>query len=94
MKTKASGAKAGVRVRLESKALTLSANCPLDHTNPITCPLHDLRRLPEVERQKWVSGLTLPDLRYLVLYHETCAIERQRAATRPRRTGKTPNVER
>jgi len=83
MKTKASGAKAGVRVRLESKALTLSANCPLDHTNPITCPLHDLRRLSEPDRQKWVKGLTLPDLRYLVLYHETCAIERQRQASRP-----------
>jgi hypothetical protein len=82
MKTKASGAKAGVRVRLESKALTLSANCPLDHTNPITCPLHDLRRLAEPKRRAWVNGLTLSDLRYLVKYHETCAIERQRALRR------------
>ncbi len=94
MKTKASGARAGVRVRLESMALTLSANCPLDHTNPIFCPLHDLRLIPEMERHKWVRGLTMPDLRYLVLYHETCAIERKRLATRPRRTGKTPIVER
>ena len=87
MKTKASGFSAVRRVVLERKALTLSANCPLDHSNPITCPLHDLRRLPEPMRRTWVRGLSLPDLRYLVLYHETCAIERRRvAAARKRRT--------
>lgn len=80
MKSKASGSTAARRAQLEQQALTLSANCPLDHSNPITCPLHDLRRLPEVERRTWVRGLTIPDLRYLVLYHQTCAIERQRLA--------------
>ena len=82
MKPKASGSTAARRALLEKQALTLSANCPLDHSNPITCPLHDLRRLPEQERRSWVSGLTTPDLRYLVRYHETCAIERHRLAAK------------
>ena len=86
MKTKASGAAAARRAQLEQTALFLSDNCPVDLTNPLICPLHDLRRLTLEERRKWVGGLTLKDLRYLVQYHETCAIERQRSLpVRPRR---------
>jgi len=89
MKTKASGAAAERRARLEQTALFLSDNCPVDLTNPITCPLHDLRSLPLVERRRWVAGLTMKDLRYLVQYHETCAIERRRdVPDRPRRRGR------
>lgn len=95
MKTKASGAAAERRARLEQTALFLSDNCPVDLTNPLICPLHDLRRLSLIERQRWVSGLTLKDLRYLVQYHETCAIERRRSLpSRPRRARKPLNAER
>src|SRR5690606_41003218 len=74
-------------------ALFLSDNCPVDLTNPVICPLHDLRRLPLVERQRWVAGLTLKDLRYLIQYHETCAIERQRSLPpRPRRDRKSTRL--
>jgi len=95
MKTKALGAAALRRARLEQTALFLSDNCPVDLTNPVSCPLHDLRRLAVSERQKWVAGLTLKDLKYLVQYHETCAIERRRnQPPRPRRARKMLNVER
>lgn len=95
MKTMASGSAALRRAQLEQTALFLSDNCPVDLTNPVICPLHDLRRFSLVERQKWVAGLTLKDLKYLVQYHETCAIERQRSQPpRPRRARKAVNVER
>lgn len=93
MKTKASGSAALRREQLEQTALFLSDNCPVDLTNPVICPLHDLRNLPLAERQRWVAGLTLKDLKYLVQYHETCAIERRRSQPpRPRRARKTLNV--
>lgn len=93
MKTKASASAALRREQLEQSALFLSDNCPVDLTNPIICPLHDLRRFTLVERQKWVAGLTLKDLKYLVQYHETCAIERRRnQPPRPKRNRKTPNA--
>ncbi len=95
MKTKASASAALRREQLEQSALFLSDNCPVDLTNPAICPLHDLRCFTLVERKKWVSGLSLKELKYLVQYHETCAIERQRSQPpRPRRARKSVTVER
>lgn len=76
MKTKASVAPHDHRSLLERQAIALSKFCPIDRSNPDGCPLCNLRLLSVRGRREWVHGLTLGDLRYLVLYHANCAAVR------------------
>ena len=70
------------RSRLETEAIALSKHCPVDRSNPATCPLCDLRRLDVRARRAWLRGLSLEELQYLVVYHAGCAGEKQRVLAR------------
>jgi len=60
------------RVWLEREAFALSKTCPADHTNPVNCPLCDLRPLPLHERRDWICRLSDEELEYLATYHRSC----------------------
>ena len=66
------------RVWLERLAFALSERCPFDGTNPVDCPLHDLRFLGDTERLDWLNCLTDDELEYLAAYHLCCIGERIR----------------
>ena len=70
------------RSRLETQAIALSKHCPVDRSNPDSCPLCDLRLLGLRARRAWVHGLSLEELQYLVLYHAGCAGEKKRVLAR------------
>lgn len=85
MKPKKSVSSDGLRTRLERQAMNLSKRCPVDRSNPINCPLCDLRLLGARVRRVWVHALTLEELQYLVLYHANCASVKMCVALRPRK---------
>ena len=85
MKTKKSVSPDGLRTKLERQAMALSKRCPVDRSNPINCPLCDLRLLGPRDRCGWVHALTLDELQYLVLYHVSCAAVKNHGAPRPRK---------
>ena len=60
------------RVWLERRAFELSKHCPVDHANPVNCPLCGLRPRPARERRAWLHQLTDDELEYLAMYHKTC----------------------
>jgi hypothetical protein len=82
MKSPATGDR---RIRLERQAVDLSNRCPIEHSNPGSCPLFDLRPLSVRKRRLWIHRLTLEDLEYLVRYHASCAAEKIRATTGKRK---------
>ena len=64
------------RVWLERRAYELSKNCPVEHSNPVNCPLAGLRPLAAAARRTWISGLTDDELEYLATYHICCYTEK------------------
>lgn len=67
------------RVWLEREAFALSKTCPADHTNPVECPLCDLRPLPLHERREWIGHLSDEELEYLASYHRACFAQKMAA---------------
>jgi hypothetical protein len=82
MKTPKSVVSDDRRRRLETQANALSNHCPVDRSNPDTCPLCDLRRFGVRARRAWLHRLSLDELQYLVLYHAGCAGEKKRVLAR------------
>lgn len=78
MKAKVAGAPVSRRVKLEEQAIALAKCCPVDRSNPSTCPLCELRKLAARARRAWLRRLPLADLEFLALYHATCSAERRR----------------
>ncbi|MSU22798.1 MAG: hypothetical protein EXS32_03135 [Opitutus sp.] len=78
------------RRRLERQAIGLSKRCPVDRSNPGSCPLCDLRLLGIRQRTKWVHGLTLGELKYLLSYHVCCAAEKKREISGQRKRRARP----
>jgi hypothetical protein len=78
MKAKVTGAPVSRRVQLEQQAIALAKRCPVDGSNPPTCPLCELRKLEARARRDWLRRLPLVDLEFLALYHATCSVERRR----------------
>ena len=66
------------RLHLEEQTAPLLQNCPVDGTNPDSCPLHELRALPLAARKRWIGNLSDSELKYLLTYHATCSAERNR----------------
>jgi hypothetical protein len=60
------------RVRLEQQAFELAKQCPVDHVNPVDCPLSGVRRLAARERRGWIRRLSDEELEYLATYHRCC----------------------
>ena len=89
MKTKKSVSPDGLRTKLERQAMALSKRCPVDRSNPINCPLCDLRLLGARDRRGWVRALTLEDLQYLSLYHHCCAAVKKHAPIHPSKIAAT-----
>jgi hypothetical protein len=60
------------RNELRANLLALSEACPLDHCNPVDCPLFPLRQMKPGERLQWFHALDEADLVYLATYHHIC----------------------
>lgn len=60
------------RAEMLDNLLNLAVNCPVDHCNPVNCPLHDIRKLELGRRLEWFKALTDEDLVYLNSYHFVC----------------------
>jgi len=58
----------------------LLENCPFDHTNPGSCPLHALRVRPRDDRLEWLKSLSVAEIEELVVYHWVCLEEKVLAA--------------
>lgn len=58
---------------LERRAFELSKLCPVEHGNPLDCPLFELRPLRARERKVWIHRLSDEELEYLATYHACCA---------------------
>jgi len=55
------------------KALSsLAKLCPADRSNIEDCPLHNVRKLNQSQRVKWINTLNDDDLAYLAAYHHIC----------------------
>lgn len=67
---------------LEDRAFELSKTCPVEHGNPVECPLSDLRRLDAGQRRKWIQRLTVEELEYLASYHACCSTVKSALAAR------------
>lgn len=93
MKIKVTSPVKGTRKTLERKAIFLSKYCPVDRKNPVQCPLCNLRKMNARDRRLWVHGLTLGDLRYLVLYHATCSIIRRKKLRRRKARLHAPSIQ-
>jgi hypothetical protein len=57
---------------LRRKLLGLARACPLAADNPPDCPLHNLRRQPARQIERWLGGLTAAEAQFLLRYHECC----------------------
>ena len=68
------------RVWLEREAFALSKTCPVEHANPVNCPLCDPRPLPLTERRAWICQLSDEELEYLAAYHRSCMAQKNVAA--------------
>lgn len=80
MKAKIIGAPVSRRIRLEQQAIALAKYCPVDRSNPVICPLCELRKFGAQARRAWVRRLPLADLEFLSRYHAICSVERRRDA--------------
>jgi hypothetical protein len=60
------------RNELRANLLELSEACPFDHSNPVDCPLFNLRKIKSRERLQWFNALAEADLVYLTTYHHIC----------------------
>jgi hypothetical protein len=50
----------------------LAVACPVGKDNPTDCPLHELRRLPMVERFEWSRAQTIEEAVTLWARHTSC----------------------
>lgn len=57
---------------LKEFVAALAVDCPVGHSNPEDCPLHDLREQKMPARLKWLQALGEDDLQYLAAYHQVC----------------------
>jgi hypothetical protein len=73
----------GRRIRwLRRQVQGLAAGCPILRTNPVNCPLFELRHMDVAGRAAWIGGLTSAELEYLVTYHGACVKVRIETSTR------------
>jgi len=51
--------------------------CPVDQSNPTSCPLFFLRKMPSAERLAWFMAQETPDqILKLAVYHQNCKNKR------------------
>ena len=60
------------RAELLDSILHVAVNCPVAQSEPIDCPLHEVREMELRERLKWLNRLPDDDLSYLAAYHCVC----------------------
>ncbi|HWZ93722.1 MAG TPA: hypothetical protein VNW30_00865 [Opitutaceae bacterium] len=62
---------------LKQLVLGLSIACPFDQKNPLSCQLHEIRKLDLKTRFQWVSRLTLAEAEGIWASHEKCVLEKE-----------------
>jgi len=60
------------RSEILDNLISAAVSCPVDHCNPVDCPLHELRKLELGRRLEWFRVLTDDELVYLNSYHFVC----------------------
>lgn len=60
------------RSELLDALLQVAMSCPVDHTNPVDCPLFLIRKIDLTERIQWFNSLSDDELNYLASYHGIC----------------------
>lgn len=64
------------REQLISALIHLAVGCPVDQSNPASCPLYEARKKEMPERMQlmheWIHSLTDEELEYLAKYHQVC----------------------
>ena len=61
------------KTALRNDLLNLAVRCPVEHSNPVDCPLFGIRKLSPAKRRQWFDQLPDDDLVYLSAYHPVCA---------------------
>ncbi len=52
-------------------------NCPLNHNNPVDCPLYQLRASSIKEKNKWLENLSEKEINNILDQHEICYSEKK-----------------
>ena len=67
----------GPRDILKKQVFDLLICCPFDHGNPPSCPLHEVRKVPVMQRYDWLDGLSEENMRSYLTFHKKCLKEKE-----------------
>lgn len=60
--------------QLREQLVMLAVACPYTKSNPITCPLHEVRRQEPAAILDWLDNLSREEKDFLILYHQCCLV--------------------
>ena len=60
------------RYLLHKEVFGLSVACPVDASNPCTCPLHEVRKMGVMERCEWLHELSNLKMLGILASHQKC----------------------